>query len=368
MRDEFSTHLDEFLLMSTTASGATAEIDCGYLLFIKDFTVHLQHFKDFMRKNIIYQTQGLFYSHHLLPPWVLAFLLKYITMSTSEDNSIQTIRNMISLVSEKIPQELCVRLCKVIDEFSSLTTAAAPQTPSSASSTTNPNVDREHRRFCNEHHTFMNFMLQKREDTFFKFTRCQRLTALYEVCLAEEPPFVPKKWRKDKQHLLSHEEYLRHHESEVQRLRSEKDILFLRAGKFKSDLDEIDAELKNFVSSLPGPCNDTKNFIMKKWNDFISQDVQRINTKWNKNISNLELIFKRDKGQLRTTISQRFPPPANQQNQPIHPTPAQELCQQQYHHHRTLKDFEVRILAVLSMPTARTPRTTTMIAMNPGIR
>ena len=49
-------------------------------------------------------------------------------------------------------------------------------------------------------------LLNQRDDLYYKYTRCGYLLDLYGECLQEEPPCIPRKFRKDKYHVTSQKE------------------------------------------------------------------------------------------------------------------------------------------------------------------
>ncbi len=76
---------------------------------------------------------------------------------------------------------------------------------------------------------FLNRNLKNRKDAFLKYSRSTELTELYNQCLAEEPPYVPKKFREDTAHTLSAEEKSVYDKLGQQKLEAEINILSLRA-------------------------------------------------------------------------------------------------------------------------------------------
>ena len=89
------------------------------------------------------------------------------------------------------------------------------------SNTSNCIVDLEVQRFTRENRDYMNYMLHKREDIYFKLTRCEHLTKLYHEYILESQPYVPKKFCKNNYHLMSLEKYNQLRDVELQRFRSE---------------------------------------------------------------------------------------------------------------------------------------------------
>ena len=144
-------------------------------------------------------------------------------MSTSNmDDNVHTLNKMVVMLSDKLPNNLLLKLQTAFNEHCTTTpNNVEPGLQIPTVFTETPTSKKEYETFLNANQDYMSYMLLKREDTFFKLTRCERLSTLYDQCLNKTPPYVPQKWRKTKFHLLSREEYDKLHESEIQAFKSE---------------------------------------------------------------------------------------------------------------------------------------------------
>ena len=104
----------------------------------------------------------------------------------------------------------------------------------------------EIQRFNEENRWYMNNMYHKREDAFFKQTRCEKLCAIYEDC--RKLGYVPKGFRKDNYNVLTVEEYKKLHEYAMNRFIFECNILKSSIPMFQETIRRTDQEVKNFDS------------------------------------------------------------------------------------------------------------------------
>ena len=251
-------------------------------------------------------------------------------MSTMNDN-VTTLRSMINMINDKLPENLLHQLQNVLNNHAHTDSQTHDNSPNIAAT---PVINNEYTKFINTNREYMSYMFNKREETFYKLTRCERLSTIYDQCLAESPPYVPKRLRHDNHHVLSLDEYYKLHESAIQRFKSENDILKMKLGTFTTKLNEIDSDVKLFVESFPGPQAATKTLIMKKWYENTDVEKERINKKWSKNISNLKVIHKRDKEYFLKSLNERFPNSialSQRQTEPIpstHPHTLQHIHEQ----------------------------------------
>ena len=164
--------------------------------------------------------------------------------------------------------------------------------------------------FYKHHHLEWNKLLNHRENLFYKHERNDQLLELYEECLAEEPIYIPRKFRNDKYHVNTVEERNIVMKSNIQKLQSECEILKLRRDNFASDIIKQDEKIGNFINNVSSnTC--LKNELNKIHNEEINRDMQRIKTQRNKkNISTKE-AFKRDKTKYFELYKDILPPQQN---------------------------------------------------------
>ena len=111
-----------------------------------------------------------------------------------------------------------------------------------------PFIDmQEFDRFRNKQEKYFNDMLDKREEILYKWTRYKELFDLYRECLQQEPPYIPRKFRNAKYHVMSSEEYACIQAFQLQRFRSECDILRIRRDTLTQKLINGDKEIDDFI-------------------------------------------------------------------------------------------------------------------------
>ena len=99
------------------------------------------------------------------------------------------------------------------------------------------------RNFEQVNEGFLNKNHRNRKDAFRKFSRSTELAELYKQCLAEEPPYVPRKFREDTAHIISAEDKLVYDKFGQQKLEAEINILSLRAINDEERITQIDEEI-----------------------------------------------------------------------------------------------------------------------------
>ena len=166
-------------------------------------------------------------------------------------------------------------------------------------------VTEEYDLFRQNNHRFFDERLARREEIFYKFTRCNMMLDLYTDCMKEEPLYIPRKFRNDKYHLLSQNELNSLRKSEFQRFKSECEIIRIRRDNFTDAIFLIDKEVLNFIdkSTVTEKCKET---LKNRWNTLINEDMSRINEKWTKKIKSTKYAFEKDKEIFKTNQENRI--------------------------------------------------------------
>ena len=113
------------------------------------------------------------------------------------------------------------------------------------------NPQQEFRKFIDKNGNHMDTVLKEREDIYDSFTRSDNLLNMYNDCMAEEPIYIPRKFRSDAFHVTSTAELNSVIKFEQHRFNSECEILTHRRTHFKKELEIIDTNIKYFVDYQP---------------------------------------------------------------------------------------------------------------------
>lgn len=81
---------------------------------------------------------------------------------------------------------------------------------------------------------------------------------------------------------------------ELQRFRSECEILRIRRDDFTQRIIELDEKVSNYIEKSP-LSYDCKNILITKWKDDINEDTDRINNKWSKKMESTKIAFEKDR-------------------------------------------------------------------------
>ena len=140
--------------------------------------------------------------------------------------------------------------------------------------------------------------LDKREEEYYKFTRCRKLIALYNAGLIENPIYIPRKFRHDDYHVMTEEELNIISKLDLKKLQSECEILTLRREEFKSRTETIDKEFEDFINqsiySQPA-----KEMAKTRWDERVNEDESKIERNWDKKLESTMLAYEKDKEFLK---------------------------------------------------------------------
>ena len=133
-----------------------------------------------------------------------------------------------------------------------------------------------------------------RDSAFWSATRYYELTKLYQECLDENPVYVPRKFRRDKYHVVSADELSILKQREVNDLKSEIDLFRLREERNRKKIelqDDLVAILVNEKVQNPY----LKEEILRTWNQNNREEMERVNEVWKKKISGMKKGYVKDK-------------------------------------------------------------------------
>ena len=141
---------------------------------------------------------------------------------------------------------------------------------------------------------FLNNKLKARNDYFYKETRSVELANLYEECLSEEPPYVPKEFREEKVHTLSEREKEIYGNLSEQKLKAEIEILKVRAKTNRDKIDQIDSTVDDFFIANEEN-QEVVEILKENYKAKVNSDEGRVNKKWSKKMHDEKEIIKKDK-------------------------------------------------------------------------
>ena len=147
----------------------------------------------------------------------------------------------------------------------------------------------------------MNF-IKKRKDEFYKYTRCDRLINLYNDCLAEEPMYIPRKFRQDTIYTMNDHEKKIYEKLNLEKLKTEMEIITTRREHFRLKLDSIDSEFKAWLE-MKELSEELENKILLRWQKDVENTNKRIDEVWDKNIEGKKNAFMKDKRNLNKNLS-----------------------------------------------------------------
>ena len=148
--------------------------------------------------------------------------------------------------------------------------------------------------FYQQHHLQWNKLLNHRENLYYKHERSDQLLELYNNCLAEEPIYIPRKFRNDKYHVNTKEEKHIVMKSNIQKLQNECEILKLRRDNFASEIIKQDEKINLFITDVTTSTTLT-NELKTLHNEEIQRDMDRINSQRKKKFNSTKESFQRDK-------------------------------------------------------------------------
>eukprot|EP00112_Aurelia_sp_Birch-Aquarium-sp1_P025005 Seg8114.2 transcript_id=Seg8114.2/GoldUCD/mRNA.D3Y31 product="hypothetical protein" protein_id=Seg8114.2/GoldUCD/D3Y31 len=121
-----------------------------------------------------------------------------------------------------------------------------------------------------------------------------KLAQLYEECLSEQPPYVPKEFREEKAHTMSEREKEIYADLSQQKLYAEIEVLTVRARMNKEKVDEIDCKVDDYFVAHEENQQVLKN-LRENFKAKANFDEDKVNKKWSKKINDERQLIKEDK-------------------------------------------------------------------------
>lgn len=163
-------------------------------------------------------------------------------------------------------------------------------------------------KFMQDHKETFNKHEGIRDDAYWKATRYYEIVKLYEQVLNESPVYVPRKFRRDKYHIMSAAELEILQRREVNELKSEIEVFKLREERNRKKVELQDDLVTIFVNeNVQNPY--LKEAILRSWNDKNRNEMERVTRVWHGKIEGVKKAFDKDKEFIRrhneTRVKQR---------------------------------------------------------------
>ena len=120
---------------------------------------------------------------------------------------------------------------------------------------------------------------------------------IYDLCLQEEPVYIPKRYCRDKVCVLYDKEKNIHTAADLQNMQADIEILKIHWDNYKGKLDKCDE------NSLKSNNEKAKESTMVKeitsiWKEITKQDEEKVDNTWLKKTTSMDPAFEKDKQNL----------------------------------------------------------------------
>ena len=155
---------------------------------------------------------------------------------------------------------------------------------------------------------FLNKQFNIRKQKYRQFIRCKNLLSLYDECMLEDPPYVPKKFRGDKYHVRNQREQEIIFNRNMSQMKSEYELLSFRRDDFEGIYKSCDEEIRKHVAQAP--VNQfVRDEILNIWVTDCKAEEDNVNNEWIEKVKGMKESFMKDKSNL-----QKDPPFQNNPN------------------------------------------------------
>lgn len=232
-------------------------------------------------------------------------------MANDSDNQLEKLellnQNQIKAIKDIVLKSILEILPTILNDITPTIITSAEKIIKDKMKETSPNTkttstmrenfgtqSQEHEFEC-FNQKFLNNKLKARNDYFYKETRSVELAKLYEDCLNEEPPYVPKEFREEeKAHTTNKREVEIYANLSEQKLKAEIEILNVRAKTNKEKIAQIDSTIDEFFIAN----NDSQEIVKTLKENYKTKtnfDENKVNKKWSKKMHDKKEIIKKDK-------------------------------------------------------------------------
>ena len=174
--------------------------------------------------------------------------------------------------------------------------------------------------YINNNYALFDRIFNTRTKKFEQFTRCVHLLTLYDECLAENPPYIPKKFRENKLHVRNQREQEIVFNKSMSNLKCEYELLTSRKCEFEERFKKCDEEIHEHLLKAESINQFVKIEISRMWTSECKGKEENANNDWKKKLEGVKAGFVKDKIEFKK--STRFPtntiPQDDNENQPQH--------------------------------------------------
>ena len=140
--------------------------------------------------------------------------------------------------------------------------------------------------------------LAERNKLYGQFIRCESLLDTYGLCLQEEPPYVPRRYRQDKIHVLYDEEKSIRTTANLQNMQTDMEVLKIRRDNYKRLLAKCDENSLKFIAEKTNDSAPLTQEILSIWNESFRQDQEKVDKTWARKVASMHVAFEKDKQSL----------------------------------------------------------------------
>ena len=166
-------------------------------------------------------------------------------------------------------------------------------------------VRQEAERVMSNYQTEIKGFAKRRKKFFQQHERCVSLNRLYDECLEEQPPYIPRKFREDKFHVMDQEELEIVNRRSMANLRCQYDILSKRKRDFANKVNEEDDRMYQLVETLDIP-GETKVEIINIWQKDTKNEESKVTQDWIRKVGEMKIAYEKDKETLAERNRTRF--------------------------------------------------------------
>ena len=153
-------------------------------------------------------------------------------------------------------------------------------------------------KFMQDNRETFNKHEEIQDDAYWKATGYYEIVKLYEQSLNETPVYVPKKFRRDRYHIMSAAELEILQRREENELKSEIEVFKLREERNRKIVELQDDLVTIFVNErIQNPY--LKETVLRAWNDKNRNEMERVTGVWYGKIEGVRKAFNKDKEYIR---------------------------------------------------------------------
>ena len=180
-------------------------------------------------------------------------------------------------------------------------------------------MKRDARDYMDNHRRFFTSKHRIRKEKYKQYSRCVHILQLYDGCMQETPPYIPKRFREDKYHIRNERELEKIWNRSMSNMSCKYEILEIRKEDFWEEIEKFDLSLREELDGkeLSEAVIDE---IMKKWKQHCEEDEVKVDKEWRRKLTGIRKGFASDKEELAKKNQHRFSRHSNnsglQQQQP----------------------------------------------------